>query len=87
MSLIINQQGVTTMTAALQSHTLSDGPRVSTTYSRADLGIATALIANMPDGRWVAHLYYGPEPDEHTARTVDLESTADRLAIEHSLSF
>jgi hypothetical protein len=75
------------MTATLQSHTLNDGPRVTTTYTRADLGIATALIANTPYGRWVARLYYGPEPDEHTARTVELEATADRLAIEHSLSF
>lgn len=75
------------MSAQLQSHTLNDGPRVTTTYTRADLGIATALIANTPDGRWVARLYYGPEPDEHTAETVDLEATADRLAVEHSLSF
>jgi hypothetical protein len=74
-------------TAALQTHTLNDGPRVTTTYMRADLGINTALVVNAPDGRWVARLYYGPEPDEHFSETVDRESTADRLAIEHSLAF
>jgi hypothetical protein len=73
-------------TPALQTHTLNDGPRV-TTYTRADLGINTALVANTPDGRWVARLYYGPEPNEHFSETVDRESTAERLAIEHSLTF
>jgi hypothetical protein len=74
-------------TAALQTHTLSDGPQVTTTYTRADLGIDTALIASRRDGRWEARLYYGPEPDEHFRETVDREATADRLAVEHSLSF
>jgi hypothetical protein len=74
-------------TAHLQTHTLSDGPQVTTTYTRADLGIDTALIASRNDGRWEARLYYGPEPDEHISETVDRGATADRLAVEHSLTF
>jgi hypothetical protein len=72
---------------ALQTHTLNDGPQVTTTYTRTDLGIDTALIASRRDGRWEARLYYGPEPDEHDSETVDREATADRLAVEHSLTF
>ena len=72
---------------ALQTHTLSDGPQVTTTYTRADLGIATARIASLSDGRWEARLYYGPEAGEHFSETVDREATADRLAVEHSLTF
>jgi hypothetical protein len=72
---------------ALQTHTLNDGPQVTTTYTRTDLGIDTALIASRRDGRWEARLYYGPEPDEHFSETVDREATADRLAVEHSLTF
>lgn len=75
------------MNAALQTHTLSDGPQVTTTYTRADLGIDTATIASLSDGRWEARLYYGPEPDEHDTETIEREATADRLAIEHSLTF
>jgi hypothetical protein len=71
----------------LQTHTLSYGAQVTTTYTRADLGIDTALIASRRDGRWEAHLYYGPEPDEHFSETVDREATADRLAVEHSVTF
>ncbi len=71
----------------IQTHTLNDGPRVTTTYTRTDLAIDTATITNTPDGHWTAHLHYGPEPDERTSQTVSLESTADRLAIEHSLTF
>jgi hypothetical protein len=74
-------------TATLQTYTLSEGRSSTTTYTRADLGIDTAVIASTSDGRWVARRYYGPEPDERTGETVDLESTADRLATEHSLSF
>jgi hypothetical protein len=72
---------------ALQTHTLNGGPQVTTTYTRADLGIDTALIASRRDGRWEARLYYGSEPDEHFRETVDREATADRLAVEHSLTF
>jgi hypothetical protein len=72
---------------ALQTHTLSEGPQATTTYTRTDLGIDTALIASRRDGRWEARLYYGPEPDEHFSETVDREATADRLAVEHSLTF
>jgi hypothetical protein len=71
----------------IQTHTLSDGPKVTTTYTRTDLGIATAVIASRRDGQWDAHLYYGPEPDEHDLETVNGEATADRLAVEHSLHF
>jgi hypothetical protein len=72
---------------ALQTHTLSFGSEVTTTYTRADLGIDAACIASRRDGRWEARLYYGPEPDEHDSETVDREATADRLAVEHSLTF
>lgn len=73
--------------ALLQTHTICDGPKVTTTYTRTDLGIQTAVIASRRDGRWDAHLYYGPEPDERFSETVDSEATADRLAVEHSLTF
>lgn len=72
---------------ALQTHTLSYGSKVTTTYTRADLGIDTATIASRRDGRWEARLQYGPEPDEHDTETVDREATADRLAVQHSLTF
>ena len=72
---------------ALQTHTLSFGSEVTTTYTRADLGIDTACIASRRDGRWEARLYYGPKPDEHDSETVDREATADWLAVEHSLTF
>ena len=83
------QQPEATMdaTAKLQTYTLNDGPSVTTTYTRADLGINTAIVASTPDGQWVARLCYGPEADEYATRTVDLESTADRLAVRHSASF
>ena len=71
--------------SALQTQTLAS--EVTTTYTRADLGIDTATIASRRDGRWEACLYYGPEPDEHDTETVDREATADRLAVEHSLTF
>jgi hypothetical protein len=72
---------------ALQTHTLSFGSEVTTTYTRTDLDIDTARIAGRRDGRWEARLYYGPEPDEHFIETVDREATADRLAVRHSLTF
>lgn len=78
---------MTSQTATLQIFTFSNGHSVATTYTRTDLGIDTAVIASTPDGRWVARLNYGSEPDESTSETVDLESTADRLATAHSLSF
>jgi hypothetical protein len=78
---------VTASTTDIQTHTLNDGPKTTTTYTRADLGIQTAVIASRGDGRWDARLYYGPEPDEHDSETVDREATADRLAVEHSLTF
>ncbi len=87
MSTNIDNQGATAMDTTLQTRTLAEGNRVSTTYTRADLGIETAMIFRTPGGRWVARLYYGPEDDEHTSETFDLESTADRAATEHSLSF
>ncbi|HEY5261153.1 MAG TPA: hypothetical protein VIJ33_03505 [Solirubrobacteraceae bacterium] len=74
-------------TADLQAHTMSSGSRVTTTYTRADLGIATALVTGTPGGQWEARLYYGPEPDEHDTETVDSKPAAERLAIGHSLIF
>jgi hypothetical protein len=75
------------MTTSLQTHTLNDGQYTTTSYTRADLGIDTATITRNPDGSWSARLLHGPEHDEHTTETVDLESSADRLAVTHSLSF
>ena len=76
-----------TATATLQTYTRNDGPKVTTTYTRADLGIDTAVVASTPDGRWEARLHYGPEAEEYDSHMVDLESTADQLAIRHSASF
>jgi hypothetical protein len=76
------------MTAtALQTQTLAFGSEITTTYTRTDLGIHTAVIASLPDGRWQARLHHGPEPDEHDIETVDREATADRLAVAHSITF
>lgn len=76
------------MTAtALQTQTLAFGSQITTTYTRTDLGIDTAVITSRRDGRWDARLHYGPEPDEHDIETVDREATADRLAVQHSLTF
>lgn len=75
------------MITTLQTHTLAFGSQVTTTYTRADLGIDTAVISSRSDGRWEARLHFGPEPDEHCSETVDPEATADRLATEHSLIF
>ena len=70
----------------LQINTLAYGGQVTTIYTRADLGIDTAVISqDRPGGRWVACLYDGA--DEPTSETVALESTAEKLATEHSLSF
>jgi hypothetical protein len=74
-------------TSHIQTHTLSEGQRVTTTYTRADLGINTAVIESRRDGRWNARLYYGPEDNEHDCETVDREATADRRAVQHSLTF
>jgi len=73
------------MTSTLQTHTLAENGRVVTTYTRADLGINTAVVASTADGRWVARLYDGP--DEYVSETFNLESAADRAATQHSLSF
>ena len=74
------------MDRTLQINTLAYGGQVTTTYTRADLGIDTAVISQeRPGGPWMAHLYDGT--DEPTSKTVALESTAEKLATEHSLSF
>lgn len=75
----------TTGTSTLQAHTLAENGRVSTTYTRADLGTNAVTVSNTPDGRWIARLY--ESPDEHTSVAFDLESAADRAATEHSLAF
>ena len=70
----------------LQINTLAYGGQVTTIYTRADLGIDTAVISqDQPGGPWIARLYDGA--DEPTSETVALESTAEKLATEHSLSF
>jgi hypothetical protein len=74
-------------TADLQAHTVRNGSRVTTTYTRAELGIATALVCGCIEGQWEARLYYGPEPDEYDAETADSRYAAERLAIGHSLTF
>jgi hypothetical protein len=75
------------MSTTLQTHTLNDREHTTTTYTRADLGIDTAIITNTPERHWTVHLLHGPEPDERTSHTVKLEATADKLATHHSLSF
>jgi hypothetical protein len=82
--------GMDDIDRTLQINTLAYGGQVTTTvtttYTRADLGIDTAVISqDRPGGPWAARLYDGPE--EHTSETVALESTAEKLATEHSLSF
>lgn len=74
------------MDRTLTIQTLAYGGQVTTIYTRADLGIDTAVISqDHPGGPWMARLHDGPE--EHTSETVALESTAEKLATEHSLSF
>jgi len=74
------------MDRTLAIQTLAYGEQVTTIYTRADLGIDTAVISqDRPGGPWTARLYDGGE--EHTSETVALESIAERLATEHSLSF
>jgi hypothetical protein len=74
------------MDRTLATQTLAYGGQVTTIYTRTDLGIDTAVISqDRPGGRWVACLYDGT--DEPTSETVALESTAEKLATEHSLSF
>ncbi len=74
------------MDRTLAIQTLAYGGQVTTIYTRADLGIDTAVISQeCPGGPWAARLYDGA--DEPTSETVALESTAEKLATEHSLSF
>jgi hypothetical protein len=78
--------GMDHMDKTLAIQTLAYGGHITTIYTRADLGIDTAVISQeRPGGSWAACLYDGPE--EHTSETVTLESTAEKLATEHSLSF
>ncbi len=73
------------MDRTLAIQTLAYGGQVTTIYTRADLGIDTAVISqDRPGGPWTARLYDGG--DEPTSETVTLESTAEKLAAEHSLS-
>jgi hypothetical protein len=74
------------MDRTLTIQTLAYGGQITTIYTRADLGIDTAVISQeRPDGPWMARLHDGA--DEPTSETVTLESTAEKLATEHSLSF
>ena len=58
------------MDRTLTIQTLAYGGQITTIYTRADLGIDTAVISqDRPDGRWVACLYDGAdEPDERDRR-------------------
>ena len=66
----------------LQIHTSAAGCK---TYTRADLGITTAVVVRAASGV-EARLYYGPEPDEYDAVPAELPE-ADRLAVSHSCRF
>jgi len=67
----------------LQIHTNAAG---LTTYTRADLGITTAVVMRGASGV-EARLYYGPEADEYDALPAELPDVADRLAVGHSCRF
>ncbi len=67
----------------LQIHTSAAG---CTTYTRADLGITTAVVVPAASGV-EARLYYGPEDDEYDAVPAELPDEADRLAVSHSCWF
>jgi hypothetical protein len=67
----------------LQIHKSPAGP---TTYTRADLGITTAVVVRGASGV-EARLYYGPEADEYDAVPAELPEEADRLAVSHSCRF
>lgn len=67
----------------LQIHRTAAG---CTTYTRADLGITTAVVLRKASGV-EARLYYGPEPDEYDAVPAELPDEADRLAVSHSCRF
>jgi hypothetical protein len=67
----------------LQIHTSAAG---QTTYTRADLGITTAVVVRGPSGL-EARLYYGPEADEYDAVPAALPDEADRVAVSHSCRF
>jgi hypothetical protein len=67
----------------LQIHRSTAGP---TTYTRADLGITTAVVVRGPSGV-EARLYYGPDADEYDAVLADLLDEAERLAVSHSCRF
>lgn len=66
----------------LQIHKSPEG----TTFTRADLGITTAVVARGPSGV-EARLYYGPEADEYDAVPAKLPEKANRLAASHSCRF
>lgn len=67
------------------TYTEDSGTRTS--YDREDLGILTATIEREPESLWIIKLYYGPEPHEHDRHERTLESDADKLAVQHTLSW
>jgi hypothetical protein len=67
----------------LQISTNAAGRR---TYTRADLGITTAVVVLGPSGV-EARLYYGPEADEYDAVPAEMPDEADRVAVGHSCTF
>lgn len=70
----------------LTTATHRDDTRTHTSYRREDLGILTATIERQPESPWIINLYHGPDPHEHDRYQRTLESDADQLAREHSLS-
>lgn len=66
----------------MQTHTPAGSQ--STTYTRTDLGIATAVIEPGTDAPWVARLYYGPESHEYNAAPALDRDEADTIAVGHS---
>jgi hypothetical protein len=75
------------MQPRLTTETHRDDSRTRTSYRREDLGILTATIEREPESPWVINLCYGPDPHEHDSYQRALESDADQLAREHSLSW
>lgn len=75
------------MDSRLQLHMLVEGEQVKTTYTRADLGIDTAVVVGSAGGRWRARLFDGPEAGQSSCETFGSEAAADHAATAHSLSF
>jgi hypothetical protein len=73
---------MSTAEALVQTHTPAGSH--STTYTRADLGIVTAVIEPGTDATWAALLYYGPESHEYDTAPARSREEADTIAVGHS---